>query len=512
MNGLITQLINELKDNKSINSSVSIQMMAESINNSLLLGVAPSVILENSLTTLDKLATETVNENIKEVVAKFKKLANTPTKRLANMAKEAGLSTKIKALKESGIASDSVANATLNKIEEALTLHPEFKVIGFFCESLSKFAYDQSVSEAITSVSDYVDQNRIKLEILNSVFEMRRVNSILYNNPCSILEQSLLDDEATADTLRVRLGNHSALPIVSSLLNSISMFEASQSNRFNLGIGNGDATVTPVICPFYKVSESEALIFVDNKFVKVSESEDPTEVSEELALQFKAFYETCKSVYVLGFKQSGSEYSAKGRNLGIAFGLNENGTLHLKINGKKVEDIHKVKFNEIFLMESIENRQLLTQIFDNLDIIVNLEFAKNIVNERLGRDSMVFNFGENVFVFERLGNKRVTKKMKDTDFFDYVLENFNYDVSGLYSIQLSERDENIKSLNTEKTSIQSSIDKLQESSDKIQIALDDSSISKENHEKLYELKRSIEKNINNLKNQYILIDQAKKKA
>ena len=46
MNGLIHELTNELKTNSSINSNIAAKVVLESINNSLLLGVAPDQILE----------------------------------------------------------------------------------------------------------------------------------------------------------------------------------------------------------------------------------------------------------------------------------------------------------------------------------------------------------------------------------------------------------------------------------------------------------------------------------
>jgi peptidoglycan hydrolase CwlO-like protein len=163
-------------------------------------------------------------------------------------------------------------------------------------------------------------------------------------------------------------------------------------------------------------------------------------------------------------------------------------------------------------MESLDTRRALTKIFDNLDLIVNIEFGKTIVNERLGRNSIVLNLGENIFVFEKLGDTRILKKMKDLTFHNYVMENFKYDVSELYSIQLEERDAKIKELNSEKSVIEANLEKLEKTISQINEALSDVTISADNKEKLNELRMSIEKNVNALKNQYILVDQSKKKA
>jgi predicted component of type VI protein secretion system len=75
MNSLIQELTTELKSNTQIKDSIVVKVVLESINNSVLLGVSSSDVLENALSTLDQLAQATVNENLKEVVAKFKKMA-----------------------------------------------------------------------------------------------------------------------------------------------------------------------------------------------------------------------------------------------------------------------------------------------------------------------------------------------------------------------------------------------------------------------------------------------------
>jgi hypothetical protein len=512
MNGLIKELTTELKNNTSINSSLAARVVLDSINNSLLLGVPAGQILENSLTTLDQFATELVNENLKEVVANFKKLASKPTKSLENMAKEAGLSIKINSIKESELYADPVVKHTIARLEEAVSSMPEFRAIGFVYDGLSKFAYDKTVSNVLESIVSYVDANRAKLEIMNSIFEMRMIGPVVYRGACDVLESALLDDITTADSLKMKLRTYNNLPIVSRLINTISMYEAKETGKFNIGIGNGDAQVKPIIAPFYKVSESDALIYVDNKFIRISEDADPSQITPKTASEFPEFFAVCESFAALGFTQNGSDLIANCRNLSIAFGVNENGTLNLKINSKIVEDLSAVKLTEIFLMETVEIRSYLSKIFDNLDLIVNVEFGRTIINERLGRDSIVLNLGEDIFVFEKLGQTRLVKKMKGLTFHNYVMENFKYDVSELYSIQLEEKDSKIKALDSEKAIIESNLEKLEKSIAQIKEALKDSTISVEYQEKLNELKLSIEKNVNALKSQYILIDQSKKKA
>lgn len=512
MNGLIQELTNELKTNTGINTSLAAHVVLESINNSVLLGIPSEEILENSLTTLERFAEELVNENLKEVVAKFKKLADKTTPSLSNMAKEAGIALKIKAIKESSIYSDPTMKHRIAILEQAVASTPEYRIIDFMFEQLSNFSYDKTVASVLEELSKYVNENRVKLHILNTIFEMRTTGAVLYKDVCSVLEESLLENIQTADALRMKLRTQANLPAVSSLLNNIKLMESKASGEFELGLGNGDATVMPIIAPFYKVSESDALLFIDNRFVKVSENADPVQVSTEVVEEFPEFFEICEAFRSLGFKQVGSSIVSTGRNLTVAFDVNESGSLVLKLNGSAIEDLAKVNFSEVFLMESLERRHALTKVFDNLDVLVNMEFAKTLVNERLGKNSIVLNFGENIFVLEKLGETRTIKKMKGLTFHNYVMENFKYDISDVYSIQLEEREAAIKSLDAQKASIEINLTKLEGSIAKIQEALSDKSMTAEYQEKLNELKRSIEKNVNDLKSQYILIDQTKKKA
>jgi lipid II:glycine glycyltransferase (peptidoglycan interpeptide bridge formation enzyme) len=82
----------------------------------------------------------------------------------------------------------------------------------------------------------------------------------------------------------------------------------------------------------------------------------------------------------------------------------------------------------------------------------------------------------------------------------------------MYSIQLEERETNLRALDAEKVTIEQNLAKLETSISQIEEALKDKSLSAEYQEKLNELKMSIEKNVNALKNQYIVVDQSKKKA
>ena len=512
MNSLIHELTLELKSNPNVKDSVAVKVVLESINNSTLLGVPSEEILENSLITLSELATATLNENLKEVVAKFRKLGEKPTQRLQNMAKEAGISLKIKALKESKIYRDPTFKYTVSLIEQKLAALPEFRVIATVLESLGKYSYDKVVMSTLTDITDYVNENRAKLEVINAIFEMRQTGAVLYRESIIELENCLLENIFSADVIKMKLRGKPSMPTVTRLINTLIMVEAKDQGKFNIGVGNGDAKVKSIIAPFYKISESAAIVYVDNKFIKLQEDQDPSQVTAAEVAEYPDFFEVCEAFAALNFQEKETEIVSNGRGLKVSFAINESGNLYLKINGSIVEDLSKVELSEIFLMEQIETRSKLTTLFRGLDMIVNLEFAKKLVNERLNADSIVFTMGETLYVFEKYANNRIIKKMEGLAFHNYVMENFNYDVSELYAIELEEREKNLRKIDEEKKLVEKDLSKLENSITQLEEALKDSSLSSEYQTQLGDLKVSIEKNVNSLRNHYISLDQSKKKS
>jgi hypothetical protein len=512
MNNLINELIQDLKSNQEVSESIMVKMLIESINNSILLGVPSDQILENSLSNLSQIAEVAMNENLKEIVAKFMKMADTPTKRLQDMAKEVGLSLKMQALKESALHKDPSFSHTISVIEQKLSIYPEFRVAAFVIEALSGFSYDSLVQSTIADITNYVNENRAKLEIINAIHEMRQTGAVLYREAIVELENCLLEELYTADSIKMKLYGKPTMPVLTRLINTLSMVEAKEQGKFNIGIGNGDAQVNSVIAPFQKISETKAVAFIENSFILLAEDAEPTVISPAELEDQPEFVELCESFSALGFKVNGSEIVAKGSNITVAFSVNEENSLNLKINGKVVSDIANVELTDLFVMENLSTRAHVNRVLSNLDMIVNFGFANRIVNERLDADSIVFTIGESIHVFEKYGNGRRILTMKGLDFHNYVMEKFNYDVSELYEIELEEREKYVRGIEESKKSVEADLAKLEQTIAKLDEALADPSLSEEYQTKLSDLRISIEKNVNALKGQYIELDQAKKKV
>lgn len=512
MNGLIKELVHELNTNESLKDSITAKMVVESINNSILLGVSPAEVFESAIKNLQQLHEATSNPVLKEVVDKFNSMAKTPAKKLKEMSNAANLATEISALKESALAKDPVFLHTIAVLESGVASQPEYRMISHFVTGLSKYSYDKGVAESISRVSRILESNRSKFEILNAIDEMRFASPIIYKEACAILEEALLENSYSADTLKMKLRGRVNMPVVNRLINTLSMVEAREQGEFNIGVGNGEAQVDQVILPFFPISENEVGTVIDDSFVKLSDEDGPSQIdAEKVEEENPEFMELYEALRGLGFKHTGSTYSAKLKTMTVGFEINE-GVLNFTVNGKVIEDPAQANISEVFLMESVQTRQNLSIVFKNLDRFAHLDFAKRIINERLGNDAYVFTVGETLYVFEKLAQTRIIKKMAGTQFHGYVMENFNYDVAELYSIELEEEAEKEKEIEAQKADVEKNIEKLETSIAQIDETLSGENIDETYVEKLNELKHALEKNVNSLKSQYITLDQSKKKA
>jgi hypothetical protein len=102
--------------------------------------------------------------------------------------------------------------------------------------------------------------------------------------------------------------------------------------------------------------------------------------------------------------------------------------------------------------------------------------------------------------------------MEGLAFHNYVMEKFNYDVSEMYAIELEEREQFVRQIEEDKKSVEIDLSKLEKTMAQVDEALSDPGLSEEYHNQLSDLKVSIEKNVNSLKNHYIELEQSKKKV
>lgn len=441
-----------------------------------------------------------------ETIDKYSKFEKSPAVTVNSMMQECGLSRSINAIKESNINTDPIVKTTVLRIEEALKRVPEFKFLPNFIEVLKPFAYDSTIKTAITEAADFMQKNAPRLIVLNSILEMKAVPSNMYNGIVSILEQALLDNNYSVDTLAMQLRERSEIPTVKTLINNLSHVEGRMNGTFSVGVGNANVMVESVIAPTAKI-DSGVLVLLNGYLYTVTESDVRFAVETEKTKAVNEFFTFCQNFARLGFKHSRNGIKASGlRNIEFEM-KNEGQDLNLYLNKVKVADPKKINYTELFIMENGGSRQFLASVFENLNFVNSLDFIKLMVSE--AKSAYLINVGTETFVVENSTNPTITK-MNNVQLHKYVLENFKYDIKSLFENDLNETEKQVEAIEKQKNELQENINKLEESIKTLDASLA-KNLNEEDATKVVDLKFVIEKQINAFKDQYVSLEAKKKK-
>jgi hypothetical protein len=213
------------------------------------------------------------------------------------------------------------------------------------------------------------------------------------------------------------------------------------------------------------------------------------------------FAQTAKAYTDLGFKPTEHGVEAKGKANTIAFKVSPEGEVSFEINGKIAEDLNSSEIYKTLVVESISFKQNVAKILENANMIAQFEFVQRFVTE--GAQSYAINTEKSgIFVLDRQG----LKKYDTLGFHKYIAETFKYDVSDLFAIQLSERQDFIKQVNERKSIIKLDIAKLEESIEQIEEVMVEA--DEETQDQLETLKHTINSSIVGLKNEYLTLDDS----
>jgi len=523
MAGMTQELILELQSDETLANHPVVKMYLDGAKNVVNTNSDSDEVYESLLNNLEALS-DFVGEKknfIKNLVKdKKEKLFNTPKKKTKKLLGSIGLKDKVKKVKGSKASKDPIVKGSCDKIEEAIAVLPEFKSLVPFIRIFENYVYDADIKEVVTEAKVFLEENKPKLMIADTIFELERVNNLIYKNLCLVLEECLEKDETTSSAISMRLRDFKNVAVVNRLVNALKMYEAQGEGGFDMGIGSGATTVSDVISPFMK-NENKSYFFVDSKMYVIKEDEeiegeeeetDPDLISqEEYEGLPESFRKVCEAFYYLGFKEIEGKFVSTGtRHVKVSLKTNESGNVEVFIAGSKVEP-ENVNVTEIGMMESTNVRQNLADFFEGLSQIVNLQNVKRIRNTQFANESYAIGFKDKVFVMEK-GTTTSDKfvKVSPVGFHIYVLEKFQYDVRDLYSIQLSEAEETAFIIDEEKRAIETDIAKLEQSEVKISEALKNPDITPDVLDHLTTLKESIQKSLVSLKNKYVALDLSKK--
>jgi len=496
MNDLTKNLIKELKAAQAVSESRMLQMFVAGVE----ANVNASGNIEQALADLAEVSEKLQNTELDTIVKKFNEMSNTPAKKLKMIENGAAVLPKIAQIKESAAYADPILKTVIAGLEKYVSVNSEPLVIESVIAKLSPFSFDSTVKSVVTDLTKYVSENRATLAIFNTIADLKKAPNAYYAQVSEKLEGAILEGRTSVDALTMILAEATAQPVIKNLLNRLSQFESSKNGGFNLGSGNGSTKINPVIGVYTKTDKG-VRVLIENHIIDMNDEEEAEMVPFSSLPQEDEFTQTAKAYTDLGFKPTEHGVEAKGKANTIAFKVSPEGEVSFEINGKVSEDLNSSEIYKTLVVETISFKQNVAKILENANMIAQFEFVQRFVTE--GAQSYAINTEKaGIFVLDRQG----LKKYDTLGFHKYIAETFKYDVSDLFSIQLSERQEFVKSVNERKAVIQSDIAKLEESISQLDSVIAEA--DEETQDQLETLKHTINSSIVGLKNEYLSLDDS----
>jgi hypothetical protein len=496
MNDLTKNLIKELKAAHAVSESRMLQMFVAGLE----ANVNASGNIEQALVDLAEVSEKLQNTELDAIVKKFNEMSNTPAKKLKMIENGAAVLPKIAQIKESAAYADPIFKTVVAGLEKYAMVNPEPIIIESVIAKLKPFSFDSTVKSVVSDLTTYVAENRATLAIFNTIADLKKAPNAYYAQVCEKLEGAILEGRTSVDALTMILAEATAQPVIKNLLNKLSQFESSKNGGFNLGSGNNSTKINPVIGVYTRTANG-VRVLIENHVIDMNDEEEAEMVPFSSLPQEDEFTQTAKAYTDLGFKPTEHGVEAKGKANTIAFKVSPEGEVSFEINGKVAEDLNSSEIYKTLVVETISFKQNVAKILENANMIAQFEFVQRFVTE--GAQSYAINTDKaGIFVLDRQG----LKKYDTLGFHKYVAETFKYDVSDLFAIQLSERQEFIKSVNERKAVIQSDIAKLEESIAQLDSVIEDA--DEETQDQLETLKQTINSSIVGLKDEYLNLDDS----
>jgi hypothetical protein len=526
MKDFIQKVLTELNENKNIKSNSLVKMVSESVNKSILNKQSSEFIYKQLKVDLKSINEHLKNQTIDNLLSQFEKNETTTDSVIEEMTRLGDLKSQLSNIKESNAYSDPIISSAVNRYEVMLESQVEFKLYPSFINEFSRFSTEKSVNIAVGVISKVLESNDEDLEMLFNIYEMSGISSKLYTGVVSELKEMLINESYSSDIINLKFGKTN-LPLITNLVNNLKILESKKDNKFTLGSGDTDNRIQNTIAPTLNLDKGNVISYIDDRFMRISESIDRKQgdtihineagfvistVNPNVVLkENKEFYSLCESFARLGFKQEGDMVtSSLIKNFKLGFSFNESNELDVYLNDNKVDSIDSINVTEALVMETSQIKHYVNNLLENTKDLVNLKFIKTISNDKAIAESTIFELNGNYFLCKKVNSaQREWSKVNEHDMFTYFKENYNYDISSIYSNAINETALKIKAIETRKGTILENVSKLETAVSEIATALGSPKLQKGAIPKLEKLKGSIESNISSLKEEYVSLDLAK---
>jgi hypothetical protein len=531
MNDFVNNVLAELQNNQRIKNNPLVQLVVESANVSIRNNESNELVYSQIKRGLSSINEKINSSEVSSILSKFDKFEDTSESKVYRLSKIGNLSQKLDSIKESNAYSNPIIADKVNRYNAELgSGKAEFMLYPRFINDFGSHVIEESVKSAVESISSIINENTGKLEMLNTIYLMENMNSPLYKSTCEDLKNMLVNESYTSDIINLKYGK-TDLPLIKSLVNTLKMVESRDSGTFTMGAGNSDTLVENMVCPAIKSAKKSILTYMDGRFIRVTESEklngselevnvkgngfsistiDPNWVKEK----HTSFYNVCESYAKLGFKPSENKSGVESSNISkfnIGLIVNEDLNLDLYINDKKIDSAKDANISEALVMVDDETKGHVKRVLENTNTILNLEFIKNVSNDRTLAESIVFKLNESYFICDKLNSaERSWSQVNEHKMYEHFMSKFNYDISPIFGSKINESIELDKKIEARKSEILKNIEKLEGSIAKLSEAAQSKDIDPINLSNLDTLKSSLVESVENLRDEYVKLDLGKK--
>jgi hypothetical protein len=527
MKTFINKTLTELSNNSSLKSNTLLKVLTESTKNSMVTNPREVSLayntLKNGIVDLNK---HLKNKDLNIIIEQFTKFEYTDSNRVYEIGKELNLNDKLSSIQKSDAYSDPMIMHKVIQTEEKLKDTPEFMCYEFFINVFSNAVYE-NVKACVKEVSDYVEKNKDRILVLESIHMMKSTSPTLYVVEIEKLSKMLITEQYSSKAIKYKLNYK--LPIINALSNKLSILEASREHPFSMGNGNSKCSIQSVISPSIKIGKSSVLLYMDDKFIALTQKnlKSGTVLSESknskvyqleenyIKDKYNDFYKLCESFYKLQFSSNlkgNGIVSNSIRNFSLEFKTEDSKNLDMYINESKVADPSEINFVELLVLESNEVKERVNTLLKSIDSIFNFEFIKTLVNESTSNEINVMELNGDFHICEKPNKvERFWKNnINEYKLYNYVLENFNYDISPIFKVKINEQVSTINDLNTKKEEIENNISKLEVNIKKINDNITSGEIDSNYFNQLEDIREQLETKILSLKEQCVQFDLKKK--
>lgn len=527
MKAFINKTITELSSNPKLNSNSLIKVLIESTKTS----IEKNDAIHNTYNVLKEGLTN-LNSHLKDkhlniILEQFSKFEYTDSNRVDEIGMELNLLEELSAIKNSNAHSDPIIFHNVNVTEEKLKVEPNFRCYEFFVNVFSKYTIHENIKSSVEKVSNYLNNNQDKLLVLEALHIMKTTTPDVYSDSIEKLSAALVSESYSSEFVKFKLNYK--LPILNELFSRLSMLESSRDSAFSIGGGNSSCSIRSTVSPSIKIGKSSVLLYMDNKFVALSSKglKNGTKLSngknsnifemnsEYIKSKYNDFYTLCESLYKLGFTPNvaGSGIVSNNiKNFSMEFKAEENGVLNLYVNENKIDDPNSVNFSELLMVESLDTKNMVSKILKSTDSIFNFEFIKTLTNSSTLKEAYVMELNGDFHICEKLNDVERTWRSDINEYklYNYIIENFNYDISPIFNVKINEQQSAIKKLISMKEDIHINISKLEDNIKKIDNNIASGEIDASYFNQLETIKEQLETKIISLKEQSVQCDLKKK--